>query len=186
MIVTDIKKLKKDYQVTFDSNIKLVVDEDTLVKYRLIIGKDFDDLMLLEDEKKSNEIYQKSIKFASYGKSVNQMIIYLNNLGVDDTSLYIEKLKKAHYLNDMKMIRNLMSKQYSYVQLEDKLNFYQFDSLDIDEALKSYDETKALYKIYSLALKKYSKEIPSKKLEKIYRYLVSKGFSIEHIIEVMK
>lgn len=185
MIILEIIKLKKDYQITFSDSTKIVVDEDTLVKYRLVVGKVFDDLELLEKEKALNALYQKVARFTSYGKSVNQVIKYLHDLGMDDTEYLITKLKKEHYLNDSKLIRSLLNKDYSYLQLVDKLNFYQFDQTDIDGALGNYDEKIPLYKVYKVALKKYHKELPEKKKEKIYRYLVSKGFNQENILSIM-
>ena len=49
-------------------------------------------------------------------------------------------LKKMRIIDDYKMIRGLQNKGYSYLQLEEKLKFYQFEQKDIDYALENYNE----------------------------------------------
>lgn len=184
--IVEIKKLKKNYQLTFDDDTTLVVDEDTIVKYRLFPGREIFDMSLLTESIETNKLYDKAARFASFGKSENQMVSYLNDLGIDDTTEMIFKLKKDHFINDYKMINALKKKGYSYLKLEEKLRYYQFDDEDISNALSDYDEYPSLLKEYKLALKKYSKEIGQKKPEKIYRYLLSKGFNEYSVSSIMK
>ena len=78
---------------------------------------------------------------------------------MDNTYHTIMKLRKYRILDDFRMIRNLQNKGYSYLQLEEKLKFYQFDQKDIDQALMNYNERIPLYKQFKLGLKKYEKRI---------------------------
>src|SRR5690606_26505613 len=124
----------------FENQNKVIVDEDTIVKYRLIPGTEFDDIKLLEKQRELNKLYFKTIRFASYGKSENQVIAYLNEQGMENTYDFIMRFKKEHIINDYKMIRSLQNQGYSYLKLEQKLKHYQFDDSDINRALENYDE----------------------------------------------
>ena len=42
MIITEVRKLSKNYQVTFDNGYKLTIDEDTLVQFKLRPGINID------------------------------------------------------------------------------------------------------------------------------------------------
>ncbi|VEU82659.1 RecX family transcriptional regulator [Acholeplasma hippikon] len=182
MKIIEIKKLKKNYQITFDNFFKLIVDEDTVVKYRLVPNKEISDISIFEKEMELNKLYDKAVRYASYGKSENQMIKYLNEQGMDNTYEFIKRLKKDHLINDYQMINSLKRKGYSYLKLQEKLHYYDFDSDLIENALSSYDESKALDKEFAIGLKKYSKEQSyQKKQEKLYRYLISKGFNEEKV-----
>ncbi len=186
MKVIEIRKLKKDYQVTFENNQKILVDEDTIVSYRLIPGRVVDDVKLLARQRELNQLYQKVVRFAGYGKSENQVIKYLNEQGMENTYDFIMRLRKERIINDYQMIRNLQNQGFSYQKLLHKLNHYEFDQKDIDRALENYDERIPLRKEFSIALKKYAKEPYQKKQEKIYRYLLSKGFNEENVASIMK
>lgn len=186
MKIVEIKKLKKNYQLTFDDDKTLIVDEDTIVKYRLIPGREIFDISLLTESMEINKLYDKASKFASYGKSENQMIKYLNNEGMDNTYDFIKRLKKDHLINDFKLINSLKKKGYSYLKLQDKLRYYELDEDMINDALNDYDDSIALHKEYQLGLKKYSKEVYPKKYEKLYRYLVSKGFNEDKVMSKLK
>ncbi|WP_025724454.1 RecX family transcriptional regulator [Acholeplasma granularum] len=185
MKVKTIEKSKGNYKVTFDNNFCLFVDEDTLVKFKLIPNQEIESLDPIYKSIEMIKIYKKAERFALYGKSENQVIKYLNDLGVENTYDMIIKLRKNHILNDFRMIRNLQNKGYSYLKLEEKLKFYQFDQKDIDQALINYDEQIPLYKEFKTALKKYEKEEYKKKQQKIYRYLVSKGFNEDKVMSLM-
>lgn len=186
MIVKDIRKLKTNYQVEFQNGYKLTIDEDTLVQYRLRPGIQVESVEVLQKAMEKHKLLNKAIKFASYGKSENQVIKYLNEQGMHNTYDAIMTLKKMRIIDDYKMIRGLQNKGYSYLQLEEKLKFYQFEQKDIDYALENYNEKIPLYKQFKLALKKYEKETDyKKKQQKIYRYLMSKGFNEDSVMSVM-
>lgn len=186
MIIKSIEKYKNQYKVTFEDDSKIIVSEDIIVKYHLIKGKEFNNFDVIENEKKIEEIYKKVIRFASFGKSENQIKSYLYNLGIDDIDVIIKRLKREKYINDDALIRSLKNKNYSKHQLKEKLMYYQFDEILIDEIIDSYDETKALNKIYTKLLTQYKKEQGHKKNEKLYRNLISKGFNETLVQSILK
>ncbi len=187
MIVQEVRKLKKNYQVTFTNGYKLAIDEDTLVSFRLRPGLEIESLEDIEKSIEKNKLFLKALKFASYGKSENQVIQYLNEQGMQNTYDTIMKLRKFRAIDDYRMIRNLQNKGYSYLKLEERLKYYQFDQKDIDQALLNYNEKIPLYKEFKVGLKKYAKETDYKKRQqKLYRYLISKGFSEANVMSVMR
>lgn len=186
MIVKEIRKLKTNYQVEFQNGYKLTIDEDTLVLFKLRPGVSIDSLDKIQASIEKGKLLNKAIRFASYGKSENQVIKYLNDQGMENTYDMIMKLRKLRVIDDYRMIKNLQNKGYAYLQLEEKLKFYQFDQKDIDQALLNYNEKIPLYKQFKVALKKYEKETDyNKRQQKLYRYLISKGFSEENVKSVM-
>ena len=186
MIIKEIRKLSKMYQVEFQNGYQLKIDEDTLVNFKLRPGIEVESLEAIEKSVEKSKIFDKALRYASYGKSENQMITYLNAQGLNNTYDMIMKLRKVGAINDFRMIRNLQNKGYSYLALEEKLYYYKFDQKDIDQALSNYNEKIPLYKQFKIGLKKYEKERDYKKRQqKLYRFLKSKGFSEEHILSVM-
>jgi|SRR5690606_27365795 len=185
MKIKEIRRLSKDYQITFENGEKIKVDEDTIVNHRLIQGKEVDSLDLIKREVEKNKLYDKAVRFASYGKSENQMIEYLLEQGMINTYDMIQRLKKDKVINDWQLIRSLQNQGYSYQKLLSKLQHYKLDQIQIDEALKNYDERIPLKKAFAVALKKYQKEEYKKKQEKIYRNLVQQGFSEENVSNIM-
>lgn len=186
MIIKEIRKLKTNYQVLFESGFKLTIDEDTLVQFKLRPNLKIDDLDTIYKSIEKNKLYHKALRFASFGKSENQVIKYLNDQGMQNTYDTIMKLRKHHAINDFRMIRNLQNKGYSYLKLEERLNYYMFDQKDIDQALLNYNEKIPLYNQFKIALKKYEKETDyKKKQQKLYRYLISKGFNESNVMSVM-
>ncbi|MBN3490679.1 RecX family transcriptional regulator [Acholeplasma equirhinis] len=186
MKIKTLMKLKKNYQIVFENGEKLIVDEDTIVNNKLLPGMDVDNISLIKKEVEKNKLYDKAIRFASYGKSENQMIKYLNEHGMQNTYEMIQRLKRDKVINDWQLIAYLKRQGYSYQKLLSKLQHYELDSEQIDKALEDYDESYALKKAFAVALKKYANEQYPKKNEKIYRNLVSQGFSEEKVQSLMR
>ena len=87
MIVKEVRKLKTNYQVEFQNGYKLTIDEDTLVQYRLRPGIEVESVEVLQKAMEKHKLLNKAIKFASYGKSENQVIKYLNEQGMQNTMM---------------------------------------------------------------------------------------------------
>lgn len=186
MKIIEVRKLKTNYQITFDDYSKIIVDEDTIVKYRLIPGLEIDDLSILTKATEMNKIYEKAVRYSLYGKSEMQMINYLKKQGLRNTYDLIMRLRKDKFIDDYKLIKNLMSKRYSKAKLALKLKSYEFPVEKIDEIINMYDDTTALKYEFSLGIKKYTKETDwNKRNQKIYRYLLSKGFTESQVMSIM-
>lgn len=107
-----------------------------------------------------------------------------------DPEPVIERLKELHYLDDQALseawvnYRSITSPRGKYA-LRRELKQKGVQGFDQEKALKDYDEAGVLRE---LALQKWSK-IPDqnvhKKREKLMRFLVSRGFTISDVLQVV-
>lgn len=172
MIIKEIVKLKEDYQVILDNDLKLIVSEDILIKHNLFKGKVIDNLNIINEDINNYKIYKKARRYALYGKSTNQMIEYFIKNNVNNYNEYINKLSLEYIINDQRIIDILLNKNYSKLKLQQVLKKYLFDAETIDNILTNYDEELALDYIYNKNLNKYQKD-----LNKFYGYLIRLGFN---------
>jgi len=115
--ITAIKpqKRKGRYNVFIDEKFALGIDEDTLVKEGLVVGKEISELERQELEEKSEvgKLYQKALHFLEYRpRSEREIRDYLKRKlattetlkNTEDTEVIIERilnrLKSLNYLND--------------------------------------------------------------------------------------
>ncbi len=175
MIIKEIVKGKTSYSLVLTNGKHINVSEDSMVKYRLMAGRDITEIFEdLTKELEADKLYKQTMRFASYGKSSFQIRTYLYEKGIDDVEPIIERLKKEYLIDDFKLLKKLQQQHYSKAELEYKLKHYQFDTSGINHLTEIYDESKALNYMHQKAKLKYQKD--PKKKEKIYRFLLSKGF----------
>lgn len=138
-------------------------------------------------------------KNSKLNSSINPQIIPLNsqrNICLEDTvaenifttskNNTIEFLKKYNYVNNVDFANWLVSQRVS--QGKGKL-FIKQDLLKkgvsfetISNVLNNIDTKESIKQVYKKALKKYAKENDKyKQKQKIYKYLLSKGFSYDEI-----
>lgn len=114
----------------------------------------------------------------------------------DKNQIAIEKVinyyKKLDLINDKRYAKDyiyyaLFVKNYSLLFTKNKLMQKGVNSTIIDEYLNEYDKDIEKENLYLLFDKKYSKKDLDniKQLNKIYRYLSSKGFNYELIKEII-
>ena len=194
MIVSNLKQLKnKNYLVTIDGN-DYKFDEEIILKYRLVKGKELDEKTLNEAILKNNIAiyYNKALNYAAkYQKGSNEIYDYLKKYELEDKDIYqiIDKLKNIKIINDDKLINDLVSslvyKGNGINMIKEKLYQKKFNSNLIDEALKqiNYDDYyDALNKLAIKAKEKYKKEENEyKKKIKIKNYLLQRGYTYSDI-----
>lgn len=107
-----------------------------------------------------------------------------------DPEPVIERLKELNYLNDQALseawvnYRSMSSPRGKYtLQRELKLKGVQHD--DLEKALKGYDEMALLRELAAQKWPKISAGSHSKKREKLMRFLVSRGFTISDVLQVV-
>lgn len=175
MIIKAITKGKTSYELILENGQTIKVSEDSIVKYRLLVGRDISEIKDdLAKELEDAKLYKAVVRYASYGKSSFQIKSYLYEKGIDEVEPIIERLKKEHLLDDFKLLRKLQQQNYSKAELEYKLRHYEFDINGINHILSIYDESKALTHVHFKAKKKYQND--PKRKEKTFRFLLSKGF----------
>ena len=194
MIVTNLKKLKNNnYLVTIDDE-DYKLDEEIILNYRLVKGKELDEKTLKDAIIKNNIAlyYNKALNYvAKYQKGSNEIYDYLKKYELDDKDIYfiINKLKSIKLIDDNKLINNLVSSLVRNANginmIKEKLYQKKFNSSLIDEALKAidYDEYyEALNKLVIKSKEKYKKEENDyKRLIKIKNYLLQRGYTYSDI-----
>lgn len=194
MIVTNLKKLKNNnYLVTIDDE-DYKFDEEIILNYRLVKGKELDEKTLKDAIIKNNIAlyYNKTLNYvAKYQKGSNEIYDYLKKYELDDKDIYfiINKLKSIKLIDDNKLINNLVSSLVRNANginmIREKLYQKKFNSSLIDEALKAidYDEYyEALNKLVIKSKEKYKKEENDyKRLIKIKNYLLQRGYTYSDI-----
>ena len=193
MIVNDSKKDKKGYLVTID-NKDYIIDEEIVIKYRLVKNKELEDNLLNKILHDNNMIiyYKKVLNYSlKYNKNSAAIYDYLNKFEINnrDIAEIIDNLIKIHVLDDEKLILNtldiLVRKGNGKLLIKEKLYNLKYREELINLALTkiNYDDYFAsLKKLYDKALIKYDKETDSYiKNMKIKKYLYQRGYSLDDI-----
>ena len=104
MIVTNLKKLKNNnYLVTIDDE-DYKFDEEIILNYRLVKGKELDEKTLKDAIIKNNIAlyYNKALNYvAKYQKGSNEIYDYLKKYELDDKDIHfiINKLKSINAIS---------------------------------------------------------------------------------------
>ncbi len=193
MVVSESKKDKKGYLVTID-NKDYVIDEEIVIKYRLVKGKELEDNLIDNIIHDNNMIiyYKKALNYSlKYNKNSAAIYDYLAKFEISNSDIaeIIDNLIKIHVLDDERLILNtldtLVRKGNGKLLIKEKLYNLKYRTELIDMALTkiNYDDYFAsLKKLYDKALIKYAKEEDSYiKNMKIKKYLYQRGYSLDDI-----
>lgn len=176
--VLSLNKVKKDiYNVVINDTI-YEFNEDTVLKYRLVKGKEIINLKEVLD-------YDNKIKYLAkirnyvikYPKSIYNLKEILTSKYLDiDVNYIIDILIKEGFVDDKRYAKNkalsLISKKYGLNYIKNYLLYKEHISNDIvDEILESLD-----FKVdFNDLLNKLKKQKYDK--QKAYNYLIRKGFN---------
>ena len=193
MVVSESKKDKKGYLVTIN-NKDYIIDEEIVIKYRLVKGKELEDNLIDNIIHDNNMIiyYKKALNYSlKYNKNSAAIYDYLAKFEISNSDIaeIIDNLIKIHVLDDERLILNtldtLVRKGNGKLLIKEKLYNLKYRSELIDMALTkiNYDDYfVALKKFYDKALIKYAKEEDSYiKNMKIKKYLYQRGYSLDDI-----
>ena len=192
MIVKNLKKNKNKYVVTIDNN-DYTFNENIIVKYRLVKGKEIDNqtLKLAISENDYDSIYLKTERYAiNYRKSEKEIVRYLKNKDVDNQIIQkiVSKLRSLKLIDDSSLVidlaNSLVKKYNGKKMIEAKLKDKGIDNELIDMALEKIDYDLYINYLEMLYLKvkdKYNKYDDYIRINKIKAYLISRGYSYNDI-----
>ena len=177
-----------NFRVILSSGEELILNEDEVVKYRLVKGKElsFETLDEVKEKIYLYEAYQKALRYiTTYYKCTSEVYDYLikKNYSKDIASEVCDMLKNNGLLNDDMYLEAYVSKligdgngrlMISYKVKEKKL----LGEYVIDEEM--YFNT--LSKLITSKLR----VLKDKKKERLYRYLSSKGYTTDDISRALK
>lgn len=186
--VLSVENKKDNYIVHFSNGESAILKEDEVVKYRLVKGKDISSTTYEEiiENIMIYEAYYKALKYYNlYYKSGHDIYIYLLDKGYskDVSQEAVDMLFKNNILDDEKYKRNLVDKytrsSYGRLYIEQKLKSHGLSQdYEINDELY-YDSLKELVQ-KRLKLLKDNKEI------KLKKYLLSRGYLLSEINEVLR
>lgn len=189
-MIKEITKANNKFILVFTKYNKLIVDEDTLIKFNLlkakkISQKEYNDIVAYQEF--IND-YNKAIKYLSRPRSVFQLRKYLVK------SIYLEKivniLIKNKYLDDEKFAklifdneRNIKNKGPLLIKkiLKDKgikeeiINLLEYEN----------EEEKIIFLI-NKKLKSIKHKNISKTKRALYSYLIQRGFNSDIVLKLIE
>ncbi len=188
------KKGNGNYLIYLSDNQKYKINEDVILKHKLLYKKEIDEYQLQEILQDNNnyDIYNRCVKYISVRlRSINEMKCYMERLNVQKDLIeeVLTKLIKNKLLDD-----ELFTKAY----IKDKLNFTSKGPLLIEAELKKENIDETIIAKYistidtDLIDKKINKQItklinsnknkPNLK-NKIYSNLMNLGYPYSQIID---
>lgn len=187
------KKGNNNYKIYLDNDKKIIINEDVILKHKLLYKKEIDEFLLekILQDNNNYDIYNKCVKYIGVRlRSTNEIKEYMQRKNVDNNLIEetIEKLKKHKLLDD-----EIFTKAF----IKDKLNFTTMGPYRIELELKKHKiDNNIIYKYindidYNLLEEKINKQItkliksnknkPNLK-NKIYNNLINLGYSSELIL----
>lgn len=193
MIIDSLVKNKKNKKYTIVVNdLSYEFDEEVILEYRLVKGKEITNDILDSAIKKNSIIsyYYKALDYAlKYGKSKRAIKCYLKEKGLANKEIIeiISLLEKNKVINDNELIKGIISsyirKSYGKLMIEQKLIERKFDNELIKEAIDDIDHEEyinSLIKLYEKIKNKYTGDSYTKTI-KIKKYLLSRGYTYEDV-----
>ena len=134
-IIKYVKKGNNNYQIYLDNNEKIIINEEIILKHKLLYKKEIDEFLLTEIKKENSDydIYNKCVKYIAVRlRSTYEIKIFMEHKNVspqviDDT---IEMLKKHKLLDD-----EVFTKAF----IKDKFNFTTMGPYRIEMELKKHN-----------------------------------------------
>lgn len=194
-----IEKFKKDksntYKVFFENDLEVILYDDVIIKYNLLVNKEI-------DKKKVEEIINYNTFLDGYYKSIKlinkklrtelEIKNYLKKLNINDNNIekLIKLLYKDGYLNKDMYLKSYINDQYNLtnngpIKIKKQLINLGLDEFDIDNYLNKYNWNE---RIDNIVLKKYKQ---NKKLSnysfknKVLNDIMNLGYEKYAIIEVL-
>lgn len=188
--VVSLREAKKPlkYEVILSNSNKYIVDEEIVVRFRLVKGKELDDSTILELDKTMSyvECYKKAASYSlKYFKPSKEIVDYLIRKGYDASVArdVVKELKDKKVINDNdyknEYLSHLVREGNGRLLISHKMKEKGFDS---DYEINEEDYYNALDKLIKNKLKglKDNKEI------RIKRYLSQRGYTISEINEGLR
>lgn len=192
MIINEIKrKGKSDKYYLITNNGKFLVKDETIYLNKIKCGEIEDELFFKILQSTQNLLaFDEIINIVSKTyKTKKEIYILLKNKGYIDESIFnaIEKAESYHYIDDdryTQMYIDTYSKSKGKIFIKNSLLQKGIDENIIIRHLNEFEDDRET--ILKLAIKYYKGKSNQKNIrEKLFRFLVSKGFNFELIKSVV-
>ena len=195
-IVKYIKKGNGNYQIIFDNEKKINIQEDVIIKNNLLYKKEIDNDLLLKIivENEEYEIYNKCVNYIGVRlRSINEIREYMarKNISLEKQEEVIERLLKNKLLDDSVFARAFIKDKMNFTtmgpyRIELELKKHKID----DKIIKKYINEIDRDMIYDKIDRQINKLIKSNKNKsnlrnKIYNNLLGLGYSSEMVVSMI-
>ena len=195
-IVKYIKKGNGNYQIIFDNEKKINIQEDVIIKNNLLYKKEIDNDLLLKIivENEEYEIYNKCVNYIGVRlRSINEIREYMarKEISLEKQEEVIERLLKNKLLDDSVFARAFIKDKMNFTtmgpyRIELELKKHKID----DKIIKKYINEIDRDMIYDKIDRQINKLIKSNKNKsnlrnKIYNNLLGLGYSSEMVVSMI-
>ena len=188
------KKSSGNYLVYLDNNQSIKLNEEIILKYKLLYKKDIDEFLLKDilEDNNNYDIYNKCVKYISVRlRSINEMREYMQKKNVSPHLIdeVITKLLKNKLLDDDKFTKAFISDKLKFTtmgpyRIELELKKHNIDNAIIYKYLSTIDENILSEKINKQITKLIKSNHGKPNLKsKIYNNLLNLGYSSEYILD---
>lgn len=195
-IVKYIKKGNGNYQIIFDNEKKINIQEDVIIKNNLLYKKEIDNDLLVKIivENEEYEIYNKCVNYIGVRlRSINEIREYMarKDISLEKQEEVIERLLKNKLLDDSVFARAFIKDKMNFTtmgpyRIELELKKHKID----DKIIKKYINEIDRDMIYDKIDRQINKLIKSNKNKgnlrnKIYNNLLGLGYSSEMVVSMI-
>ena len=186
------KKSNGNYLIYLDDGRKIKLNEDVILKHKLLYKKEIDEFLLDEiiSDNNNYDIYNKCVNYIGVRlRSIHEMKEYMEHKNVspeliDET---IDRLIKNKLLNDEVFTEAFIKDKMKFTtmgpyRIELELQKHHIDSHIINKYLSQIDEKELETKINKQIVKLMKSKKPNLK-NKIYNNLLNLGYASEFILE---
>jgi len=190
-----IKISKNKYQVILEDDTTLVLYEDIILKFELLLAKEIKDLKTIQEENQKYELYDKVLLYISKKlRSELEIRKYLSKYTTnkEDIDNIIDRLYKNNLLNNKLYLKSYINDKINLtlegpIKIKNDLINLGFNEFEIDMELVIFDE----YLIKEKINKYLSKQLKSNKKSlyvfknKMLVNLCNLGYSREDILKYL-
>lgn len=197
MKIIKYKKMANNkYKVFLDNSDNIILHENIIIKYNLLISKEIDDLEEILNDNNKYLIYDMVLKYISTKmRSESEIREYLKkkNIDIDLSNDIVDKLKKQGFINERLYVKSFISdkvrlNKYGINKIRSELNKLKIDKDIIEEELKNIDKEELNNNLEKLIDKKiksnrsYAGEVLK---QRILMDFINKGYSKEEILKIL-
>ena len=188
------KKSNGNYLVYLDNDTKVKLNEDVILKHKLLYKEEIDEFLLDEiiTENNNYDIYNKCVNYIGVRlRSINEMREYMERKEVSDEVIEdtLNRLIKNKLLNDEIFTKAFIKDKLNFTtmgpyRIELELQKHKIDSHIITKYISEIDD-KILYEKINKQINKLIKSNRNKAnlKNKIYHNLLNLGYSSEFILD---
>ena len=185
-----------NYRVYLDNNETIVLNENIIIKYNLLIRKEIDDINKIIKDNNNYMVYELSLKYINVKmRSESEIVSYLKKKDIDSKVIEntIKKLKENGFINDRLYTKSFISDKirinnYGLDKIKSQLLKLKIDRQIIEEELKNVDRKELNDNLEKLIDKKirtnrsYAGDVLK---QKILIDFINKGYYKEDILKIL-